>query len=106
MMLPQKAGKYLAACSFEAYTNSQQWWVYYQLTVGGRALNSQSGQYLHTNHGGNSYGFPVAMSFVVTLNGNENEQQRKLELKHNPYDGSYTSGMRRCCIQCFELSTQ
>merc|ERR1712242_115623 len=97
MVLPQKAGRYLVSCSFEVYTNSQQYWIYYYLKFGGTTLNSRSGQYLHQNHGGPLYGFPVSMSFVVTLNGNENEQQRKLELVHQPHQ-SYPSGLRRCCI--------
>jgi len=105
IVLPQKAGKYLVSYSCEAYTNSQNYWIYCYFRFGGRDLNYKGGWYLHENHQG-QYGVPVAGSAVVELNGNEDSNGRTLKLVHTPSNGSYPSGVRHCCLQCFELSRQ
>ena len=103
MVLPQKAGKYLVSFTSLAYANAANgYWIYYYFKCGGTTLNPGGGQYLYANCS-QSYGVPISGSAVVELNGNENQQQRTLQLVHYPHS-SHPSGMKSCCIHCFELS--
>mmetsp|Transcript_48554 Transcript_48554/g.77668 ORF Transcript_48554/g.77668 Transcript_48554/m.77668 type:complete len:291 (+) Transcript_48554:127-999(+) len=101
--LPQKAGKFVVRYSAEiCAVSGTSWWIYYGLTLGGNLLAPKGGgQYLPAN-ASQAYPFPVSQSVVVTLNGNENAQQRKLALYVRP-DQTYQAGMRNTCIEYYEI---
>lgn len=104
LTLPAKAGKYLCkySCSASA-AGTGGWWIYYSFNCQNQVLlpNNQRGLYLPANSN-SSYPFPLSGSVVVTLNGQENEQQRKLGLWHQG-DQSYPSGISNICIEAYEL---
>ncbi len=63
--------------------------------------NYECGVHLYKNNNA-SNGVALSGTAIVELNGNENEDQRKLALYHQSHS-SYPSGMKHCCIECYEL---
>ena len=47
--------------------------------------------------------FPLSGCFIVTLNGSESEEDRKVGLYHKGRS-TYPSRIRKCVIECYELS--
>ena len=104
LTLPARAGKYLCKYSCAATgTTGGTWWIFYTFKLNNQIIsnNGKNGIYLPANASA-SYPFPLSGSVVIELNGQENEQQRKLGLWHLGHS-SHPSGISNICIEAHEL---
>ena len=108
--LPRKSGKFMCRYSFTGYADKGivrrvgvdcGRSIDYRFDLGVKRLLKQDSVYLSERHK-HKYGLPLSGSVVVELNGDENINRRTLKLCHKGCE-SFPSGMRKPCIEAWEL---